>query len=294
MKNKTFTVSVDDKEVKLMAVSPSLQDTKEANKIYSQAFSDALKTKSIVRARLDDILKEQGLWDDSKQAQYEELQFKLLESEKQLAKGGISLNAARQIALDMRKFREELRELISDRTNLDNHTAEGQADNSKFNYLVYACTVYADNPSKKFFSSYENYMQRSSELVALKAAQAVANFIYGLDEDYDSKLPENKFLKDYKFVDDGLRLINKDGKLVDLEGKLIDENGRYINEEGQYVDKNGNLVDDNGNYIVEFSPFLDDDGNPVVIENKKIEESTQDSESDEKPDSKEESETDNT
>lgn len=260
------------KDVELQVVPPSAADNKEANKVYNQAFNDALKSKAIVRARLDDILKEQGLWDDAKQAEYNKLQSGLLESERILKKGGITLSRAKEVALQMKKDRESLRELISDRTSLDNHTAEGQADNAKFNYQVYACTVYADNPSKKYFSSYEDYQQRSSELAALLAAQHVANFVYGLEDDYESKLPENKFLKDYKFVDDSGRLVNKEGNYVDTEGRLIDKNGRYIDEEGNFVDKQGNRVDENGDYIIEFTPFLDDEGNPVVEDSEEPQE----------------------
>lgn len=261
------------KDVELQVVAPSAADNREANKVYNQAFNDALKSKAIVRARLDDILKEQGLWDDAKQAEYNKLQAGLLESERVLKKGGITLARAKEVALQMKRDRETLRELISDRTSLDNHTAEGQADNAKFNYLVYACTVHSDNPSKKYFSSYDDYQKRSSELVAVMAAQHVANFIYGLEDDYESKLPENKFLKDYHFVDDSGRLVNKDGKYVDSEGRLIDKNGRYIDEEGNFIDKQGNRVDEDGEYIVEFTPFLDDEGNPVVLESEKEEES---------------------
>ena len=212
------------------------------------------------------------MWDDAKQAEYNKLQSGLLESERILKKGGITLSRAKEVALQMKKDRESLRELISDRTSLDNHTAEGQADNAKFNYQVYACTVYADNPSKKYFSSYEDYQQRSSELAALLAAQHVANFVYGLEDDYESKLPENKFLKDYKFVDDSGRLVNKEGNYVDTEGRLIDKNGRYIDEEGNFVDKQGNRVDENGDYIIEFTPFLDDEGNPVVEDSEEPQE----------------------
>lgn len=260
------------KDVELQVVAPSAADNREANKVYNQSFNDALKSKAIVRARLDDILKEQGLWDDAKQAEYNKLQAGLLESERILKKGGITLARAKEVALQMKRDRETLRELISDRTSLDNHTAEGQADNAKFNYLVYACTVHADNPSKKYFSSYDDYQKRSSELVAVMAAQHVANFIYGLEDDYESKLPENKFLKDYNFVDDSGRLVNKDGKYVDSEGRLIDKNGRYIDEEGNFIDKQGNRVDEDGEYIVEFTPFLDDDGKPVVLESENTEE----------------------
>ena len=157
-----------------------------------------------------------------------------------------------------------MRELISVRTNLDNHTAEGQADNARFNYLISACLVYSSNKDKKYFKNYEEYLSKAAEPIAIKAAQVLANMLYGLDNDYEKKLPENKFLIKYKFVDNKLRLVNKEGKLVDNEGRLIDEFGRFINEKGEYVDKNGNLVDENGDYITDFKPFTDDDGNPIV------------------------------
>jgi hypothetical protein len=169
----------------------------------------------------------------------------------------------------MKKLREDLRDLISVKTNLDTHTAEGQADNARFNYLVSACTVYKDN-NRPYFSSYEDYMSKSNDSVAVLAAQNLAGMLYGLDSDYEEKLPENKFLKQYKFVDDKLRLIDKNGKLVDSEGRLIDENGRYINDKGEFVDKNGNPVDKEGEYVVEFQPFLDDEGKPVVLESKEV------------------------
>lgn len=267
----SFTVSVKGKDTEFLIKSPSLSDQREGQKIYNQAFSDAVKSGCIVRGRLNDLLKEQGLWDDQKEQRMNTIQQKLIDKEKDLAKGGISLKAAKQIALDMKDLREDLRDLISVRTNLDNHTAEGQADNARFNYLVSACLVYKDS-KKPYFNGYEDYLNRASELVAIRGAQILANMLYGLENDYEKKLPENKFLVKYKLVDDKLRLVNKDGKLVDAEGRLIDENGRYINAEGKYVDINGNLVDDTGEYIVDFKPFLDDDGKPIVLDEEKANE----------------------
>lgn len=271
MKTRTFTTTVDGKEVTFLVRSPSLQDQREGTKVYNQAFSEALKSKAIVRAKLDDLLVEQGLWDDSKQMRFSALQAQILEGEKKLAKGGISLSEAKSEALKMRKLREDLRELIAVKTNLDTHTAEGQADNARFNYLVSACVVYNDS-KKPYFSSYEDYNSKSGDIVAILGAQQLAGMLYGLDSDYEEKLPENKFLKQYKFVDEKLRLINKDGKLVDADGRLIDDNGRFINEKGQFVDKDGNLVDGDGEYIVEFKPFLDDNGNPVIEDKKEANE----------------------
>lgn len=271
MKTRTFKAEVNGQEVSFLVRSPTLQDQKEATKVYNTAFTDALKAKAIVRAKLDDLLVEQGLWDDSKQMRFSTLQAQILEGERKLAKGGIPLAQAKEEALKMKKLREDLRELIAVKTNLDTHTAEGQADNARFNYLVSACTVYEDT-KRPYFSSYEDYNSRSgTDTVATQAAQHLAGMLYGLDSDYEEKLPENKFLKQYKFVDNKLRLINKEGKLVDSQGRLIDENGRFINEKGEFVDKDGNPVDIDGDYVVEFSPFLDDDGKPIVVEQKKEE-----------------------
>ena len=273
MKSREFTATIGDKEIEFTVVSQSLKDRKEADKIYNNAFTEALQSKAVVRARLDDLLVDQGLWDENKQQKFDTLQKNILDNEKKLAQGGIPLKAAREIALEMRKDRAQMRELISVKTNLDTHTAEGQADNAKFNYLVYACTLNKETQTK-YFNSYEDYMERSSEEAAVLAAQNLANMIYGLEANYEHKLPENEFLINYKFVNKDLRFINKEGKLVDEEGRLVNESGRFINEAGEYVDKYGNPVDSEGEYKVDFAPFLDDEGNPVELEKEEKTEET--------------------
>lgn len=273
MKTRNFTAKVDGKDVEFVVRAPSLEDQREGTKAYNQAFSDAIKAKAIVRAKIDEILKEQGLWDDSKQNKFDILQEKILEGERTLAKGGISLNRARSVALEVKNLRAEIRDLISVKTSLDNNTAEGQADNARFNYLVSVCTVYKDN-NQAYFNSMQDYLDKSTDIIAIKAAQTLANMLYGLDNDYETNLPENKFLKDYKFVDDQLRLINKEGHLIDEDGRLIDENGRYVDAEGNFVDKFGYRIDEDGDYVVESKPFLDDDGNPVEIQGTTTNESS--------------------
>lgn len=263
--SETFKIKLQDKDTVFLVKMPNLQNQREGQKIYNQAFSDAVKSGSIVRAKLDDLLTEQGLWDDSKQARFLAIQKELNESEKKLAVGGISLKEAKNIAINMKRVRDELRDLISVKTNLDTHTAEGQADNARFNYLVSCCVVYNDN-KKPYFNSYEDYLNRSSDPVGILGAQKLASMLYGLDSDFEKKLPENKFLLEYKFVNDDLRYVNQEGKFVDEDGRLVDINGRYVNEEGKFVDREGNLVDEKGDYIVNFSPFTDEDGKPVILE----------------------------
>jgi hypothetical protein len=267
MKTREFKYSNDGKELTFLVRSPSINDQKEANKVYNTAFSEAIKAKALVRAKLDDVLVEQGLWDTNKQESFNKLQNNILEGERLLAKGGISLKEAKKQALNMRKHRGELRDLISVKTNLDTHTAEGQADNARFNYLVSSCLVYNDT-KEPYFKGYEDYLNKAADPVAVLAAQNLAAMLYGLESDYEEKLPENKFLKKYKFIDTNLRLVNEKSQLVDEENRLIDEKGRFINEAGQFVDKDGNPVDKDGEYVVEFSPFLDDSGKPIKEESK--------------------------
>jgi len=268
MKTKTFKVEIDGVEKEYLVRSPTLENQREAQKVYNQAFTDAIKSKSVVRAKLDDLLEDQGLWNDEKQAKFTELQRELLDGEKRLAKGGFSLNEAKDLAIKMKSVRDEIRDLISVRTSLDNHSAEGQADNSRFNYLVSVCLVYNDT-KQPVYKNMEEYLNSSTEKVAIMGAQNLANMLYGLDNDYESNLPENKFLKKFKFIDEKLRLVDKKGRLIDKEGRLIDESGRFINEEGDFVDKFGNKVDKDGEYVVDSEPFLDDDGNPIILDEEK-------------------------
>ena len=278
MKTRTFkaTIEVDGQKVEkdFLVRSPSLNDQREAQKIYNQSFTDAIKSKSVVRAKLDDLLEDQGLWNDEKQAKFTELQKDLLDGEKRLAKGGFSLNEAKDLAIKMKRTRDEIRDLISVRTSLDNHSAEGQADNSRFNYLVSVCVVYNDT-KEPYFKNMEEYLNRSTDQVAILGAQNLANMLYGLDNDYEKNLPENKFLKKYRFIDDKLRLVDKKGRLIDAEGRLIDDRGRYIDDQGNFVDKYGNKVNDSGEYIVEQEPFLDENGNPVILDEEKNENTTE-------------------
>jgi hypothetical protein len=119
----------------------------------------------------------------------------------------------------------------------------------------------------------------------IEASSQLANMIYGLDPKYVDNLEENKFLKEFKFVNEDLQFIDKEGHLVDAEGRLINEDGRYIayrTEEGRknkdpddvyFVNRKGEevvcITNEDGEEdwvkleLKERKPFLDDDGKPI-------------------------------
>tara|TARA_B100000809_G_scaffold184516_1_gene182547 strand:+ start:389 stop:1441 length:1053 start_codon:yes stop_codon:yes gene_type:complete len=304
-KNKRIKIESEDLNGKKKIVYIKIPDTrinKEAQLAYNQAFRDALQSGAVLRQKLSNVLEEQGVWDDEKEKQYKDVMSSISDGEKELKQGGITLSEARETALSMRKKRGEFRNLISERSSMDGNTAEGQADNERFSFLVYRCLL-QDNGSP-LFATKEEYEENANEPYVVDAAGELAQKLYGLDPDYETNLPESKFLTDYKLADKELRLINKDGHLIDIdqEGveRLVNEDGRFIayddDGESYYINREGDKIDEEGDLTgQDFSPFLDDGGKPIPVPRKEeaeIEASdeTEDSEETEEPEASEETE----
>jgi hypothetical protein len=276
---KVDSVDNKGKEVTVYLKKPNVKDYRESQAAYNKAFRTALENGAILKQKLNDYMREQGVWDDKKESKYRGILKQIGDNESALKSGGIPLQKAREIALQTRKLRAEFNELISERQQYENNSAEGQADNARFDAFVISCVV--DQNGNRIWKSLEEYENSSNETWANRAASELASDLYGLDPDYYNNLFENQFLTKYKFANKDLRLINKDGHLIDASGKLINEDGRYVayreNGEQYFVDFDGNEVDENGEKLIQFSPFLDDDGKPVLVEEDtevELEEST--------------------
>lgn len=254
-KKEVFKTLIDDKEVELAVINPSVAVMREAQIEYNKVFAILLKSGGILRETLQSYMVAQNLWNEEKDKQYDDIVKKMAENQHKINKGGIKLSEGKQIALENRKLRGEMLDLLSTKTSLSKNTVEGQAEDFKFDYLVSRCLVYNDT-GKPIFKDVEDYKEHGEETYAILGAAKFATMFYGYDLNFEKNLPENQFLLKYKFIDENLRLINKDGKFVDEDGRLIDENGRFINEEGKFIDRNGNLIE-------ESKPFLDDNGNPI-------------------------------
>jgi hypothetical protein len=252
------TKDSEGKDLVLIVNKPNAKILRDAQITASLAFSEALKSKALLRAKLDEYMKEQGLWDEAKEKEIVNIAKRINDGIRKLARGaagGFTKTQARELALQIGKDRSKQSELMAGRRELDAYTVEGQSENARFDYLVSVCVTNED--TRPTYNSLEDYRERAAEPYSMEAAATLANMMYKFDEDFDSKLPENKFLKEHGFVDDKFRLINKDGHLISEDGKLINDKGRYVNEEGKFVDVNGNLIDEAGNPVEEFIPFKD-------------------------------------
>ena len=267
-KEKTVDVTVnnDGKEtkIKIMVRKPNSSLMSQAQRIGAKAWTDCVRDGIMTKKELEKFMKEQGIWNDSKDVTQKEIVDSISALEKQLYLGGkggkLRASEGKDIAIQMRVKRNELRELISERMSLEQNTAESISDNSRFDFLVASCTY--DESGNKVYKDLDDYKDRSDSEIAYAAATALASLLYSVDKDFEAKLPENKFLKMFNFVDDNLSLVNDKGQTVDLEGRLIDKNGYYLGENNQRVDKDGNPLDENGNYISTVT-YTDDKGKKI-------------------------------
>ena len=258
--------------IKYAVTRPTVKQQQEANKLRSKTFNDALRNGDLLRDQLDSELRKRGDWNDDREAGYQVLRKEVLDYELALKKGGIKLSHAKELALEMADKREEMVSMLSSRTELDNNTCEGQADSARFNCLFAVCLVYEETGEKYFPGGLEEYTAAANDDVAVKGATEFYYLISGT-ENLDDTLPENTFLKKFNFTDEQNRLIDADGRLITRDGKHIDKEGRYIrwNDDGVsvFVDSEGKELNDEGEYDVETSPFLDEDGKPIVLESEK-------------------------
>lgn len=278
---QTFTIDQDGKEVVVEVRKPSGKIISDGQMIHASEWQKAINQGLILRDRLEDVMRKQGLWDDDKEVERDNLRKTILEHERILKAGGISLKQAREVALKMIKDREAMRKLVAPISRLDNNTAEAHADNSQFNYFVSQCCRYVNKgaANNKCFLDYEDYLSKIDTDLASKCATALMKELYpNYDENADDKLPEIQFLKKWKFIDDKNNLLNDKKQRVDEDGRLINEEGKYIDEDGNFVDDQGYRVDDKGEYIVDVKPFLDDEGKPILEQVEHVEEAKEEKE----------------
>lgn len=268
-KEKVIDVSLDDKDLKIVVKKPGNVLMSSAQRVGAKAWTECVREGIMTKKELEKFMNAQGIWDKDKDEKQKSITDAIFSMEKQLYVGGkngqLRASEGKKIAIEMRRKRNELRDLISERLSLEQNTAESISDNSKFDFLVSSCTFYENG--QKVYNDMDDYKQRSDDALAYAAATALAGMLYSVDKDFEEKLPENKFLKMFHFVDDNLSLVNEKGETVDLEGRKIDSSGYYVNEEGKRTDKEGNLLDDLGNYIPSLT-YVDDNDQALEEEPK--------------------------
>ena len=258
MKNSVEVIgkNVDGNDVTVIVKRPGVAQESKAKVYANKIFATAVKNGALLRAKLDDYMEEQGLWDETKTEKLKELNKTIIEGVRKIRSGGGKLSEAKKTALDVSDARLASFRMLTNRRDLDGYTAEGQSINAEHDYLCYLCILNEDG--SQVFKDVDDYREHADEDYVEQASGKLAEFTNGFDPDWEKKFPENEFLMKYKFVNEDLRLIDKSGNFVSRDGKKLNKDGRFIDSNGNFVNEDGEQVDEEGNLVVDFVEFEDD------------------------------------
>jgi len=239
------------KEIEIYVKRPTNDIIRKADIFRTKTWSDCAAQGIQTKKEVVKMMEERGIWSKEKDEEEEKISKKILELERTLYHGDgktkPKLSEGRDLAIQIRRERIKLRELISERIGLEENCAENLADNARFDFLVANCTYYKDG--SKVYSDFDDYNSKSADEIAFAAASTLGEMMYNLNSNFEKNLPENKFLTKFGLVNDELSLIDpNEGYTIDTEGRRIDEEGYYVNDEGHRVDKEGNLLTEDGGY----------------------------------------------
>jgi hypothetical protein len=269
-KQRQVDVKLEDGTVKKVLVKkPSNKLLSDAQLLGAKVWTNCTRDGIMTKKELEVFMRNRNIWDSEKDQQQQALVDSISNLERELAlgtDGKLTKKRGKEIAISMRRLRLMLRNLISERLSLEQNTAEALSENAKFDFLVANC-VYLEDGNTKVYNSLEDYSAKADDEVAYASANALAQMMYSIDKEFEEKLPENKFLKKFNFVNSDLSLVDAENNLVDIDGKRIDNEGYYLNEEGNRVDLEGHVLDADGALALQ-AEYVDDESEEVSIEVK--------------------------
>lgn len=228
--------------VKVIVRKPDRDLLNKAQRIYAHTVKMALESGYMFKSALEKKLKEQGVFTDEDHLEINRLREEIFNLTEQLKTGKdkdgntLKLNDAKSIAYNIRGLRNKINSINEKRTSLEQYTVEESAENARFDFLASKSLLKEDG--SLWFNSVEEYDAASGEDYVQKSAYTLMSMLYGVDEDWQKNLIENKFLLKYNFV-------NPDTLLsVELEEALkkMEESESGLSEEPKFLDDNGNLV----------------------------------------------------
>jgi len=225
MNVERVTYQEDGVEKTIVVKKPGHSQLTDANLYSAGMFNRATKIGACLRSQIDDILEKQGVWTAEYREDIKKLEKEIIEKENYILKGKdkegnpLKLSQGRKLAIEIRIDRMKLNIMLVQRRQYDEYSVEGQAEQARFDYLASTCLY--DEEGKNLFKNIDDYFERSDEPHIIQAAAKLANMIFGT-QTYEDNLPENKFLKKYKLVNNDGQLVDKNGNRVDLEGKPLE------------------------------------------------------------------------
>lgn len=260
-----FNIVVDDEKISLTLKQLDQKDLEAADREHASKIAELIRSGGnkdlLFRQELDDYLRKMGVWSQEDDKEINRLQKQVAELIGKLKKGGIKLSEGRNIAIKISEKRQEMIRIRSKRQIFDDRTIESLADEARIDFLVFSAVVHKED-GQRYWDTLDDLKKDKYSEPYQKGLSFVYEKVFGYDNKFEQRLPENKWLKKYKFVDDELNLTDR------KTGEFVDKDGNFVNEQMEELQEQYEILTGD---ISEETPFIDDDTNtPVIPENSEV------------------------
>lgn len=249
----------DGTEQMICVKTPGPEELEAGDRAYASTlaklFREPKEKRLLLRSQLHAILKQDGIWTDEDEAKVGTLQTEIGDLLNKVRKGGIKESEGRKLCLQIQDKRNEIMQTMAKLNQSEACTIEGRGDEERLESLLQLCCVYASS-GESYWPSLEDMKNSKQTEAYRKASDALVRIVYNVDEDFEKKLPENRWMIKHGYMDEGMKnfIDKKTKEPVDRDGNpLAKEQEKFIN----------NLVNLQGE-IIEETPFIDDETNTPV------------------------------
>lgn len=186
---QTFTINEKEYTVRL----PNSREREEGERIHNRVFNFALKSGGLLDGQIMSVAREHGLWNDEKEAEVAQIRKELADKEQVLDEGGIELEEAKKIALEMKELRMKLllNNLVLE--ELRSESVSRKADAAQVEFFVSRCTLDGNKP---VFKDLDDFYSRQNDEIAQTAMITFNKLWYNYNDDIFS-FSEDKFMQEY-------------------------------------------------------------------------------------------------
>ena len=179
-------VTAGGKTFMLTTRLPTDADVEASRPAYERAYKRALRKGAIKSAELHAHAARTGVWDITRQAQYEAMLGALENDEDELR--DLPRDQARVVARRMRRTRQEADRLRAPMKALESTTAEAVASRAQFADMLVRCTTETATGLPAFARRDERHPAWDA------AATAISRLLLGIDDNFEMLDPEDRLL----------------------------------------------------------------------------------------------------
>ena len=216
MTRQTFEVDGKTYSVRL----PNAKEREEGDRIHNRIFAYTLKTGGLLEGQIMSVAREHGLWNEEKEAELKATREELGEKERILDEGGIELEEAKKIAVQMKELRTKLLIFNFMLEELRSELVSRKADVAQVEFFISRCTL--DEKDRQVYKDLDDYYVNQNTPLAQAAMVAFNKLWYNFNED-SLKFPEDVFMQEY-FKEELEPPKKKEKKPFLMEGKPIIKN----------------------------------------------------------------------